>query len=330
MVTQKHIDLNAPLDVNVPSTLKKSPLTPELAKAAITLHGDRYKQSQANLTRYVIWHPYSIALYSLIFPSILVYSLWDYFEISDNLVEFYTIASRNKRDFAFHVISVAPLIASVFGIFGFFSFILGDEVGTITDRYVAQKYCDFTFGFDIKEFAQDPKTPLLKEGKNSELVIYRDQPIAIATIKPDWEQSTPENFIVQITGLHVRKVFNKIDFDQMLIEWAVLRSRELYQTYLTSKNSKVKNGTILIVTDAYSFDKKFEKTLFSSGFRIFNSSYELNPFSPTLKGYQEVLHKLLGLKRDTFGILLTTEKDDVDLLKESDLLEKDQVRKRRH
>lgn len=328
MVTQKDIDLNTPLDARAPSTLSKSALTPELTKAAVTLHGDRYKQSQANLTRFIIWHPYSFALYSLIFPSILVYALWDYISISDNLVELYFIASRNKRDFIFHIIKSGPTIAGIFGIFGFIAYILGDEVGAITDRYVAQKYCDYTFGFDVKEFAQDPKTPLLKNGKNSELIIYKDQPIAIGTLKPDWEQSTPDNFIVNITGIHVRKVFKKVDFDQLLIEWAVLRARELYQEYLLQKKSKTKNGTIFVVTDAYSFDKEQEGTLIRCGFKLLSSSLELNPFSPSLKSYEKFLNRLLGISRDTFGLLLTTERDDVELLKESDLLEKEQLRKR--
>lgn len=328
MVAQKDIDLNTPLDAQRPSTLIKSPLTPELAKAAVTLHGDRYKQSQANLSRSIIWHPYFVALYSLIFPSVLAYYLWDYISISDNLVELYIIASRNKKDFIFHVLMAAPTITGIFGIFGFMAYILADEVGTITDRYVAQKYCDFTFGFDVKEFAQDPKTPLLKNGKNSELVIYRDQPIAIATLKPDWEQSTPENFIVNITGIHVRKVFNQVGFDKLLIEWAVLRSRELYQDYLIRKGSKVKNGTIFVISDAYSFDKHQEKTLLHCGFKLLSSSFELNPFNTSLKSYQKFLHKLLDIRRDTFGLLLTTERDDVELLKESDLLEKEQLRKR--
>ncbi|KAI5958172.1 PHO86 [Candida theae] len=328
MVTQRDIDLNAPLDANAPSSLSKSPLTPELTKAAITLHGDRYKQSQANLTRFVIWHPYFVALYSMIFPTVLAYYLWDYISISDNLVEMYFIVSRNKRDFIFHIIKAIPTIAGIFGIFGYIAYILGDQLGSITHRYVAEKYCNFTFGFDIKEFAQDPKTPLLKNGKNSELIIYRNQPIAIATLKPDLEQSTPENFIVVITGIHVRKVFNTVDFDSLLIEWAVLRSRELYQEFLLKKGSKVKNGTIFVTTDSYSFDKQQQTTLSRCGFKLLSSSLELNPFDPTSKSYERSFNNFLGIARNTFGLLLTTERDDVELLKGSDLLEKDQVKKR--
>ncbi|KAG5421640.1 PHO86 [Candida metapsilosis] len=328
MVAQKDIDLNEPLDEKVSSTLSKSALTPELTKAAITLQGDRYKQLQAKLTKFIIWHPYFVTFYIILFPSVLVYYLWDFISISESMIELYYIISRNKRDFFVQIIVSAPVMAGIFGIFGFIAYILGDQIGAITDKYVAQKYCDYTFGFDVKEFASDPKTPLLKNGKNTELVVYRNQPIAVATLKPDWDQCTEENFIVNITGVHVRKVFAQVDFDQFLFEWAILRSRELYQEFLIQKNSKVKNGTIFIVTDAYSFDTQQQKLLARNGFRLLSSSWELNPFNPSLKSYEKALNKLFGISRGTFGLLLTTEKDDVELLKGSDILENGQVRKR--
>ena len=49
MVVQKEIDLNKPLDANAAPVLAKTTLKPELSKAAIVLHGDRYKQLQAKL-----------------------------------------------------------------------------------------------------------------------------------------------------------------------------------------------------------------------------------------------------------------------------------------
>ena len=99
MVVQKEIDLNKPLDANAAPVLAKTTLKPELSKAAIVLHGDRYKQLQAKLTKYVLWHPISIVVYTTVLPVVVGYALWDYISISDNLIEFYHIMMKEKKRF---------------------------------------------------------------------------------------------------------------------------------------------------------------------------------------------------------------------------------------
>ena len=97
----------------------KTTLKPELSKAAIVLHGDRYKQLQAKLTKYVLWHPISIVVYTTVLPVVVGYVLWDYISISDNLIEFYHIMMKEKKDFIFSFFTAFPLFASVFASFGF-------------------------------------------------------------------------------------------------------------------------------------------------------------------------------------------------------------------
>ncbi|KAI3406321.2 PHO86 [Candida oxycetoniae] len=333
MVAQKEIDLNSPLNADAPASLSKTSLTPELTNAALVLHGDNFKQSQAKLSRYILVHPIAITLYTVACPLVIARSLWDYIEISDNLIEFYQILMRNKTDFVFCLFSALPMLAAVFGCFGMLAYILGDELGSITNKFIAQRYCDHVFGFDVKKFANviDGNSSLAALGKNTEIVVYRDSPIAIATIKPDYEQSTKDNLIVKITGIHVRKVFQKVDFDQMLIEWAVLRSRELYQEYLKSKKitSGKTNGSILITMDAYSFDKQGENLLIKNGFKLLNKSIVLNPYDSKLNKLQKSIHQFLGLTKDSFGLLLTTDSEDVELIKDSSLLRNENSAKRR-
>ncbi|EMG47136.1 PHO86 Inorganic phosphate transporter PHO86 [Candida maltosa Xu316] len=323
-VEQKDLDLNKPLDVNIPPTLGKTSLTPELSKAAIVLHGDHYKQLQAKLTKYVLWHPYAVILYTLSIPLVIGYGIWEYMIVCDSLIEFYFLIMRNKKDFIFAIFSSFPILASIFGCFGFLAYVVGEDMGIITSKFYAQKYCDSIFGFDIKAFSQNENNKdkkLAKLGKNTELIIYRESPIAIGTLVVDEEQSTTSKFVVKITGIHVRKVFQKVDFDVVLIEWAILRARELYQEYLTSQNVKTppENSFILVSMDAYSFDGAFEKTLLNNGFKLLDVSYELNPFSPSGSNLMKRVFKLLNVSRDTFGIMLTVGEEDIELLNKNPL-----------
>ncbi|KAI5953666.1 PHO86 [Candida jiufengensis] len=322
MIEQKEIDLNKPLDADKPATLEKSTLTPALTKASLILHGDYYKQSQSNLSKFVFWHPISILVYTTLVPLVFGFVLWDYLSISENLVEFYTIASKNRNDFIFNILRGAPIVASIFASFAFIGYILGDDVGAIATNFISKNYCNSVYGFDVTEFVKEKsKAKVLKNGENTNIISYRDQPIAIITLVPDLKQSTPENFVVKITGIHVRKVFQKVDFDNLLIEWAVVRSRELYQEYLKDSKTNVKKGSILITADCYSFNKKLARALQIHGFQILDKSFELNPFEDTAKSYEKLIHKILGASLDTYGIILSTDEEDYELLKNSELLE---------
>lgn len=335
MVVQKEIDLNKPLDANAAPVLAKTTLKPELSKAAIVLHGDRYKQLQAKLTKYVLWHPISIVVYTTVLPVVVGYALWDYISISDNLIEFYHIMMKEKKDFIFSFFTAFPLFASVFASFGFLAYIVGEDMGIITSKFYAQKYCDYIFGFDIKSYSQNETgkdKKLTRKSLDTQLIVYRDSPIAICSLVVDETQSSAANFIVKITGIHVRKVFQKVNFDEVLIDWAVVRARELYQEFPTSKNIKTppENSSILITIDAYSFDNAFEKTLYNHGFRILDSSFELNPFSPAVSWYKERLYRFLNVSRDTFGLMLTIAKDDIESIN-SDTKQNNQSKiKKRH
>ncbi|RLV95811.1 Inorganic phosphate transporter PHO86 [Spathaspora sp. JA1] len=351
MAVQKEVDLNQPLDAHEAATLAKTPLKPEFARAALILHGDTYKQSQAKLNRYIFWHPIAVIAYFLLIPAALLYNLWGFIEVSDSALEFVMFAKKNPKDFFFGVISAFPMIAGLFATFGLITFIMGDDIGGITSSFVAQKYCDKVFGFDIKKFASltghetdAESVKLLKQGLNTEIIMYRESPIAICTLVVDEQQSTPEGFIVEITGLHVRKVFENVDFYELLIEWAVLRSRELYFEYAKQKKIKSSEGnTILITTEAYSFDKRLQDCLYTTNFGVMSKDLELNKFGETLNKPKEILHKILRVSRDTFGLALSTAKEDEEIVhnlegkflaKEEEVIDKPEpvpagVRKRR-
>ncbi|KAG2734663.1 hypothetical protein G9P44_002669 [Scheffersomyces stipitis] len=324
MAIQKVVDLNKPLDADAKATLEKSSLKPELAQAALALHGDRYRQLQSRLNRFLFWHPVFIIVFSIAIPTVLTYKLWDYISISDSPVELLSFLIKSN-DFRFQILASLPLLAAVMGFVGITCFWVSEELRYISDKMIQEGFAGEIFGFNIKTFSELPSEPtttqdvkLYENGVNTQIILYRDSPIAICTVTPDLVNSTVENFIVKISGLHIRKVFAKVDFDDLLIDWSIFRAREIYQDYVKSKNvKKVDDNKLKIVVDSYSFDKKFESTLLAKNFVIVDESLELNPYKEVSTKIQKLIHSFFGVSRRTLELDIITTNEDAALLEKA-------------
>lgn len=321
MALQNEVDLNQPLDASKPSTLSKSALTPELSHAAITIHGDYYRQLQMRLNKYVFWHPISVTVYTIIATSVLSYRLWDYIVISESIREFLSFFYRS-RDFLYQILGVFPVGVVVVGCFGLLNWLASDDLRCIADNLIQRNYIGEIFGFEIAKFRKlnvtDKITPkeikLLAKGDNSQLMIYRESPIAIATLNPLYDNSTESNFVVKITGLHVRKVFRKVDFESLMIDWAILRSRQIFQEYVGNTKS-IAGCKITVIIDAYSFDQLTIDILKRKQFGVINEDINLNPFEkkhPNL--LMTLFQKLFNVKRQTYGITIMVQNENDDTL----------------
>lgn len=346
MAIQKKVDLNDPLDASAKPTLKKTALTPEYSEAALTLHGDIYKQLQNKARQHVFWHPSSLVVMVVGFVGILVYRLYDYIVVADSVIEFlgYFVS---RRDFQFQVISAFPIFMTIFMGYSMIAYFVSDDFVSISKDL--PNHAEKLFGFELKKFAAlrtdnnsknlTPKeSKLLKNGENSNLIIYRDSPIAVCTLEPLVDSSTLTNFNVKISGLHVRKVFAKVDFESLLLDWAILRSRMLFQDFTNGKLN-VDGCKINLLIDAYSFDKRFVDILRARSFKLVGESYRLNTFSD--KPNNALITLLLrgfGIKRQTYVLTLVTKNGDEDILlktsEESSYMKKDnstknKIRKRK-
>ncbi|KAK6202699.1 inorganic phosphate transporter Pho86 [Scheffersomyces amazonensis] len=323
MVQQRPLDLSQPLDQNASPKLEKVPLTPELIESALVLHGDYYGQSQSRLNRFLFWHPVSLTIYSIVFPIALAYGLWDYITISDSIGEFFYYFARSTDPF-FEILGVLPAIVITLGIIGLISYLISDDIKTVSDELPKQEYAKQIFGFDIKLFSWlDPTVnkeksdiELLALGNNTQFIIYRESPIAVCTINPDYENSTEKEFIVRLTGLHIRKVFQKVDFDDLLLDWAIIRSRELFKPF--SKKLKIKNieeSKITITTKAYTFNKQQIDILLKKDFVEVDSTIDLNPFVKSkYSSIQKAVYKYLNIGIKTFAFSFIPKSEDEDLL----------------
>lgn len=333
MVKQREVNLNEPLDVKAKPTLNKFALTPEFSQAALTLHGDYYRQLQGKCNKYIIWHPISLSIIVSACSAFMFYRLYDFISVSESIGEFLGFFWKNG-EFQYLLLSFFPSLICMVAVVGCVSYFVSDDFRLISDVLPEDEFIEDLFGFDLKKFAKLSESKLLKEkrnlspkevqflknGENTHVVVYRDSPIAVITLKPLLDRSTETNFVVKITGLQVRKVFSKVDFDGLLLEWSFVRSREIFQDFI--KNRKNSEGSkITILTDAYSFDKQYVNVLKSRSFGKISSSYELSPFKRIAKKEGArvgsswiLLNKVFNVSRDTYGVTLFTKDADEDLI----------------
>lgn len=317
MAIQKEVNLNEPLNKDAKASLEQTALTPDLAQAALILHGDYFRQMQAKCNRFLFWHPVLMS-----FVTVCV-SVFAYIQLHTILEESPSVAAIvHHEDFVLRAALVLPSVVCFVGCIGIVSYLLSDDFRTISDKLDLHAYILALFGFNLRTFAQLPivattkdQKNALKHGDNTNLIVYRGSPIAVATVKAG--PSTKDHFEVQITGLHVRKVFAKVDFDNLLVDWAIARAYEMARE-LGHADSKV-----TVVIDAYNFDKQRIKLLKHKFFKCQRLLLEFNPFvevvaaeaaieqssdTPPKRTFLHVpvaVHQWLGLHRDTYALTLS-------------------------
>ncbi|CAK7891571.1 hypothetical protein CAAN1_01S05864 [[Candida] anglica] len=310
MAIQKTLNLNAPLNANTSATLKSTELVPELAEASLTLHGDNYRQRQVRCNRFVFWHPISMTFFTASLVLYVCVQYRDYVSQADSIGEFFEFA-LDDRDFLFRLFMTLPGIVCLAACVSCVAYFLSDDFRTISDKLPEHGYVNELYGFNLRNYAKLPEggknvttsteKELLKNGKNSSLLIYRDSPIAIATVKPLLEKSDQENFFVSVTGLHIRKVFAKVDFDDLLLDWVNQRATELLGEYIKT-NKKNKGAKVTILVEVFNFEKEFIKTLESKFYSKVNVSYDLNTF-PEIVAAENASHVKNRTKKSTRSVL---------------------------
>lgn len=328
MVKQIPLNLNVPLDVNSESTLSKTSLTPELATASTVLIGDYYVQQQGKLNKHILLHRITVSISVVLVSSIITYNIWDYIVVSDSIREF--LRFFLVRDFIFEIVSSLPVLLFISAIIGIVSYLISDDLKEVSKKLIEDNYVGDIFGFDLVKFAKIDKdaklsatdVEFLKQGENTLILVYRNSPIAIATVvvAPSEESST---FVVKITGLHVRKVFEKVEFDQLLLDWCVSRSHHLFREYAKSKKIKnISDFKIQVLIDAYNWDEKYVKTIVKNKFVPISESWEINPFSiKQVAWWQLLANKLFVVKRITYGLTLSPESEEQSATSQSNIIE---------
>lgn len=317
MVEQKDLNLHQPLDSNADATIRRVPLEPQLATAALTLHGDYYRQLQTRSNRYIVWHPVAQGFIFAVLAAFSIYAYRDLILVSESVGEFFSLALRNK----FILTTYFPILIFIAGVLGSASFMITDEFRAVSDGLAGETYRLRLFRFPLTIYAnslekdrEDQKSLAFLDSasESTDLIEYRGSPIAVVTVIPVPDRSTNDVFYARITGLHVRKVYRGVGIEDDLLEYATEKARSLCARYV--KDNKIKNRSIktVIIADAYTCDPLMTELYLKSGFQVVKKSFAIDPFYPEKK--VDNLFKLLpvAVPMKFFGIARLTYERQLD------------------
>lgn len=282
MVAQVDIDLTTPLLIDADPSITVIPLEPELATVALTLHGDFYRQLQSQANRRIFWHPVTQAISISVLLSFFFYKYSELIEISDSFGEFMHLFWNNK----YLITTFFPVVTFLAGFIGLISFIISDEFRVISDGLKDDVIMLKLFRFPLRIYANyDPRDRkeasiglIDAASQSTDFIKYRDSPIAVVTVVPLPDRSTEEVFYAKITGLHVRKVYAKVGLQNELLEIAKTKAKRLCSRYVQDMKINTKSMKIILIADGYSLDPNMTETLKSNGFKITETTANVNPF----------------------------------------------------
>lgn len=283
MVAQKDAQLDKPLDKEAPPTIFSTNLTPEYATAALNLTIDFQRQKQSIANSYILKHRLTLTTVLLAIVSFGYYRLaWIYRRGGWDLV-------KKSNDATFSVFIFAFLFSTCyFSLASRPTSILRERADSIV------KNTEEIFGVDLNKFANLVPTlgknkGELAKGENTQIIVYRDTPIAIISVLPVAELSSDEEFVVKITGIGIRKVYLKSGILQDLIDWAIKRAQKL-------NTKKAKRLTVLV--EALSVDAALISVLKDKQFQKIE----------TLKLSESFFLNKYGINREIWGVSLNVLK----------------------
>ncbi|CCH45207.1 Inorganic phosphate transporter [Wickerhamomyces ciferrii] len=297
MAIQKEVQLDQPIDHTAPPTIYGTKLIPSYSNAALNLTVDFIRQKQSQANQQIIRHPYTILVVLSGILSFGYYKLgWMYF------VGGWRMVKANKDELITILVFVAMFSSLLFTILTKSTDFIKETSEKIVDENKE------IFGVDLKEFASlninknDKKTKeLLSKGENTQIIVYRETPIAVLSLVTKPELSNDEKFVTKITGCGVRKVYYKSGILEDLIDWAIIRSNTL---------NKNKASKIIVLIDVMSTDYDLKKKLKLKQFKFLEKSYYND---------SKIL-KIFGINNEVWGLNLNVTKldNEIETIKSSE------------
>ncbi|ODV95459.1 hypothetical protein PACTADRAFT_3159 [Pachysolen tannophilus NRRL Y-2460] len=308
MAIQKDESLVDPIDHTVTPRIYASKLTPSLSQAALNLLIDYRRTLQSDLNKSIFW---SLKMWTIILSTVSIYS---YIQLNDYIQYQSFGALIHNSSFIYELVYVGFFFISAtvfcFTAGSMFSYFLkkhADDVLTNSKEFFGVDLMKFAALADnVEEFKKTKKQlkkqeleeylQNLEEGKNTQLIVYREKPIGVIALQPDLEHSNDEQYVVSIKGLSIRRVYADAGLQEDLINWAYSRARELY---LNHHNHGVINGKSLkIYFEIFSFETTLQKMLKNLGWKLIESN-DLE--DGRVAGY------FFGVKKQIWGITLNVE-----------------------
>lgn len=115
------------------------------------------------------------------------------------------------------------------------SLFVTNDLHFFSKNLVRKGFINQILGFDYRKYLElsekkdksEEEKLYIENENNTNIIVYRNTPIAAITLKIKDDHFEKGFFSVIITGLHVKKVFHRAQLNDLLIKWAIKRSREL-------------------------------------------------------------------------------------------------------
>lgn len=277
----KQVDaaLNKPLDVDSPPTIFQTTLTSEYATAALNLSVDFIKQRQSLANKYLLLHPFVLIFITLIVSIVMIPRLVYPHGFVSVTQWLYHLFLLNKTHF-FTILITSTMLISV--IFTLLSRLVEAVYKSEIDKIVKSNGLPL-FNVELNQLAQQ-KTTDETILQNTNIIVYRNTPIALISVSESHVLSSDTSICVTINTVGCRKVYIKSGILGDLIDWAMIRTEKI-------NNGKKSSCKLVIEIESTEYD--LQKTLLSKGFKCFSRQ--------RLRS-NRILGGLFGIKKELWGV----------------------------
>ncbi|AGO12792.1 AaceriADR325Cp [[Ashbya] aceris (nom. inval.)] len=286
-VPQLDPKLTKPIDEDAPPTIYGSELKPELATAALNLPIDFLKQKESLANKYVARHPITL--------SMIILAVAVYMGNSCVLPEGSSLSVTEKLA-AFAVLNKKELISAIIVMCVASSLIITTLAKmnsalfkSKTDAILESKGANI-FKVNLAHLAEGgSEVASNEEVKNTHVVVYRETPIALVSVKENKGLSTKDTLVVGVSTIGCRQVYLKSGILEDLLDWALVRTKNIQK-----HSGKYPNGqSMKLLVDVYSFDKYMKQVLKRKGFSHLES-FKLPE--------DRILSSIFGVRRELWGV----------------------------
>ncbi|SCV01918.1 LAMI_0G14576g1_1 [Lachancea mirantina] len=282
--TVKQVDasLDKPIDKDAPPTIYGSKLKPEFASAALNLSVDFLRQQQSEANKYLLWNKTTL-LGSFTCALLYLVSKSTFPRGSKSVSGFFVqYAYMNTKEL---ITAGIVIVISSSVIFTLLSRVTENVFSKKIDAIVKTEG-ESVFDVNLNKLSAD-KVKGSEVLENTQIIVYRDTPIALAAIMENKHLSTEDSLVMGVTTIGARRVYLKSGVMEDLIDWALLRTKDLqYRKHGNGKSMK-------LLLDVCSFDKDLRDALKKKGF---------SPIKTFKYEESRVLNSLYGIRRELWGV----------------------------
>lgn len=289
-IEQVDARLGKPLDKDAPPSIYQTTLKPEYATAALNLSVDFVKQEQSLANKVLLFHPLVISMILILLIIVSVPNLTFPHGFISVTRWVYHLFLLNKSQVFTIVISSVMTISLIFTIL---SRIVDSTYKNQINQIVSNNG-ESIFNIKLNELAKkngDKKEKKKNDEKilsNTNIIVYRNTPIALISLSESHILSNETSIVVTINSLGCRKVYLQSGILEDLIDWAMIRTQQL----------NPKGKTCKLIIEVSSVNKFLQNTLMAKGFKCFSRQrLESN----------RLLGGLFGFKMELWGVQFHVE-----------------------